>query len=404
MPIPYTQMITDSVWSNSDAVDILKDLNDLKYSRPFSEGLTNLMRKYSYSGPDDILEKTSFLYEKLSNINVSITKQTINDWFTDKRRPSLKSDSRRLMFQICFALSVSFEDVFWFFQDVYFDRCFNCHIIDEAVYYYCFKNKLDKSHADNILKRIDEMNILSTSMPSTEYIYTKEIQNRLDHCSSDDELIIFFKENMGLFNHWNQTATQFIKKYLSDIQGSSPDDHKQILNLWKNKTAIPEKESQKCGLIIQELIKYEYDAEYISGKNITSIDFMLDCIFGTTERFHKNVKLPVIIRRNFPSKKVFSELLNNIEKSKSYDSIRKCIIFLKFYTFWCKVALGQSSIAAADLYDTYKDETNDLLSTCGYEELSIHNLYDRLFFYVSLDDHPLDLFRNVIEELINDDQ
>ena len=119
------------------------------------------------------------------------------------------------------------------------------------------------------------------------------------------------------------------------------ENDKKCFHSFKERKFISKKDIQKCSLIIQELFQYHgYLREDISYKNITSIDFMLDCIFGTTTRFYKRtandnnkkkVNLQKIVSTNFPDKKTFSELLLNIDTSTSYDAIRKCLIFLKFY-------------------------------------------------------------------------
>ena len=64
--------------------------------------------------------KTAYLQQKLAAIHVKITEITVRDWFSGKRRPSLDSRSRKLVYEICFALGASFELVQEFFRQVYF--------------------------------------------------------------------------------------------------------------------------------------------------------------------------------------------------------------------------------------------------------------------------------------------
>ena len=184
----------ESIWITDikEGYEYLKDTSNF-YS--FAEGLTVLITKYGYDGQiEDTVSKTNFIISKLQSVDVSITKSTIKDWFDNKRRPL--SGSRNVIFQICFALSVSFEDIKDFFRRVYFERSFNCHTTEEAVYYYCFKRKLTYNHAKQLVNTINTFPVYKNK-PSN--VFTKEIINSIDHCSSDDELLFFFKNTVLYF-------------------------------------------------------------------------------------------------------------------------------------------------------------------------------------------------------------
>lgn len=111
-----------------------------KNLRTFGGGLSELMKKCGYNGSDDPLEKVDHLDKMLNNIGVSFTKDTLKKWFADEARPKVQSDSREKMFRICFALGATAENTEWFFHHVYFDRCFDCRQLKEAVYLFCMKN------------------------------------------------------------------------------------------------------------------------------------------------------------------------------------------------------------------------------------------------------------------------
>ena len=406
MSTNFTQYSDDSIWNidtnDNDSTYALKYLNTPENFRSFSDGLLVLIFNFSFEGPvDNIEEKTSFISTKLAANNISITKSTVKDWFTNKRRPALVSNSRTIMFQICFSLAVSIEDVRWFFNHVYFDRSFNCHTIEEAIYYYCFSNGYSYSHAIKLLQKIESFPI-EESTDNAENIFTKDIRDRLDYYSSDEELLSFFKVNKSLFGQWNKSANKYIGMYLSQIQGKRSD--KAIIDRRKNDTTISQRDIDKCGLVIQEFLSFNNRdfIDDISGKNIASIDFMLDCIFNTNKRLHKDAKIPNIVKSNFPSKKVFSDILYNIDTTTSYDSIRKCLILLKFYHFWCKIYLNPKLINDASAFDIYLDESNDMLTSCGYEEMFSGNPYDWFFLCASTCENPLDYFRDAINNIFID--
>ena len=171
------------------------------------------------------------------------------------------------------------------------------------------------------------------------------------------------------------------------------------------------------GLTIQEFFMHaRHDSDYpwqYSGRNVTSIDFILEFITTFTIGVTKDATLPDIVKLNFPSKKTFSKILNRSqsETSTSYDSIRKCLILLKFYHFWVTLELMVDSGNAAedpqsdyaDYFDDFCEEMAQLLEECGYEELYERNPYDWIFLWASTTEHPLESFRGVMRAIDFDD-
>lgn len=404
MSTGFTHHSSDSIWcietENNDPVKALEYLNNPANFRSFSDGLTELILKYGYKdSPEDPGAKTSFVLSSLSSAGRAVSRSTVRDWFTDKRRPSLASGSRTLMFQLCFALSVTLADVNWFFHHVYFDRCFNCHTIEEAVYYYCFSNCLSYSKARQLLAVIDNYPVPQTD-PAASSVFTKDIRTRLDRCASEQELLDFFRENKAVFTRRNQSALAYIDHYVSLIQGKRAD--KAFIKAFRAGKPILPEDRNSCGLVVQEyLFNRKNDRlDYISGKNITSIDFMLERIILTNTGFPKNTDIPDIVKTNFPSKKTFSDILNKSETSTSYDSIRKCLILLKFYHFWASLLL-EPSLIAHDAFDIFQEETDALLISCGYEKLFSGHPYDWLFLWASTASQPLEALRNAVSTLEN---
>lgn len=384
----------ESIWI-PDIQEGYKYLKDTSNFCSFAEGLTELIKNYGYDGQsEDTVSKTNFIISKLQSIGVSITKSTVKDWFNNKRRPL--SGSRNVIFQICFALSVSLEDIKDFFRRVYFEKSFNCHTIEEAVYYYCFKKERTYSHAKQLVNTINNFPVYKNK-PSN--VFTKEIRDSIDRCSSDDELLFFFKENNSIFTQYNVTALDFINKLYNNIRGKKED--KDVIEAFKN-NQIPD--TRNCGLVIQE---YLYSlkngrAACITGRDITSIDFMLDQMITTNSGINKDTDIPDIVRKNFPSKKTFSDIMNHATGQASYDSIRKCLILLKFYDFWVTQLLDpvKNENKLFNIFDIYREETNHILVSSGYEELFAGNPYDWLFLWASTKDDPLGTLRESINKAI----
>lgn len=396
----YENGISQINSNDFDYIEALNFLNNPNNFRPFSEGLIELLeRNVSSITFHNNGDRTDYLYKKLLSINSTITKSTIAGWFSGKRRPKLVSNSRLLMYEVCFALELPISEVFWFFHHVYFDRSFNCHMIDEAVYYYCFLHHLTYHDAKSFLAKI--METPEKESMDSELIYTQAIRKRIDSFSSSEELISFLSDNKSSFNKWNVSAKDKIADLLSHICGKEGD--KRIIKESQKNGFISSYVIRNCGLIIQECYSYYGDefTEYISGKNITSINFMLDMILNTSFGIQKTAEIPEIVKSNFPSKKVFSDILNKSDTLTSYDSIKKILIFLKFYEFWCQAKLydSYSEYKPEELYEIFIDETNELLFSCGYENLYAGNPYDWLFMRSAKASEPLNFLRDSIGSL-----
>lgn len=412
----FTQIINDSVWAfeeeDSDSVASLEFLNSPLNFRSFSEGITELICRCGYSEKNSKPEeKADFVLQKFKENGIKISKQTVKDWFLGVRRPDTSANSREKMYQLCFALNTSYEDVGWFFHHVYFGRCFNCHVPEEAVYLYCFKNNYDYQKAQKLISQLPKFDVYGDE----NGLYTNEIERSIENVTDDNELLQFFAENAASFGKWNLSAQRMINQLLKDIKGSEMD--KKILDEMKKDIRSlghvrEEKEYRlkgyqlsQCGLITRELFECmqgepELLLHKISDIDTTdfSYDFILNHIFDAKGTVKKNAPLPEIVRVNFPGRTSF-QMVNSILTSNTYDSIRKFLIFLKFYHFWCNWKL--QGLEAESPYDVFLDEINQLLYTCGYDDLYAGNPYDWLFMKASTTLDPLEFFRDAMGEILS---
>lgn len=408
----------DSLFSIDDCNEAYQYLQNSANFVSFHTGLTTLMQRCGYTGSsEDVEEKTAYLLQKLAAIHVKITEITVRDWFSGKRRPSLDSRSRKLVYEICFALGASFELVQEFFRQVYFSRSFNCHTIKEAVYYYCLHQNHSYNHALELYETIKTMPE-TAKFEASAPVYTDQIRNALDNCRSDEEFLAYFSRNKSIFDRWNQRALFYIEEFVRQIRGTKEDIGR--IEAFGKVGTIPDAKTlatpPASGLITQEFFMQtrHFGRKWTYAKqNVTSIDFMLEFIIDPIEPVNKKAKLPDIVKLNFPSKKTFSKILNRSqsEMSTSYDSIRKCLILLKFYHFWVTLELMMDSGNAAenpqsdyaDYFDDFCEEMAQLLEECGYEELYERNPYDWIFLWASATEQPLESFRGVMRAIDFDD-
>ena len=166
-----------------------------EFNRTFSDGLSLLLKYSSYDGDlNNLEEKRAFIRAKLKSIGSSKDEKTIFNWLKGATEPDANEKTRDRIYRLCFALSVSTDVVNWFFNHVYFQRSFNCRRLEEAVYYYCFKNNYDYEHAQQLISEIQTFPKQEVPDPDAIF-YTTEIQQQLDHCSTDEDLKQYFRTN-----------------------------------------------------------------------------------------------------------------------------------------------------------------------------------------------------------------
>ena len=128
--------------------------------------------------------------------------------FNGKHYPKIQSDSRKRMYELCFALNLSVEQTTWFFEHVYYDRCFNCHTITEAVYYYCFSHQLTYDTAKQLIEKVNAAPEIAQTDDFA--LHTRFIRNQIDDFQSPDELTSYLINNRESFRHWNVSALEQI--------------------------------------------------------------------------------------------------------------------------------------------------------------------------------------------------
>lgn len=411
-----TALISDDF----DAVDFLKEPKNF---RPFNLGLLELLqRKLSADKIKNDAEASEHLIKALRKINSDINPKTVRSWFTGDHRPKIEPRSRRAMYEICFALELTLAEVQWFFHHVYFDRTFNCHNTAEVVFYFAFIHGLSYSDARKIIAEINAAPDNETPVEVGGQIYTQLVKNRVSEFETVDELKKFLVQNKSNFHSWNNTALNHIRNFFDEIVGNEEISRPIVQKIKRlvearqsGEIELNTAEINQCGLLMQEIFfdarnkknprKYgvEEIIDRISGKNIFSRTFVLDNLLTTVTGIAKESNVPYVVKNNFPSKKILSDVLdsNKATTSESYDAIRKTLVLFYFYIFWCRIKLNGSD--EESLSEIYTDEMNSLLEECGYEPLYAGNPYDWLFLCAINHEEPLNFFRFTISGLPDDD-
>ena len=398
----FTKFITNQLPSYPadycEDEDYLNEIDFLNNNfRTFGSGLSELMRKCGYDGSDDPIEKANYLDRALKEIGVSFTKVTVKKWFTDEARPKVQADSREKMFQICFALNATAENTEWFFHHVYFDRCFNCRQLKEAVYLFCMKNGRTYEQALSLYEKVE--NLADVQSHDEDICYTTFINNEISSLSSEDEFIEFVRNDPQNFKVNNVKIREEINKYIAEL--SHPEaDKATVISIKNTPKEHPKKLPKECGLILRwlyEVNSYEVFMDMIYNKDVASKDFLI-CAITESKSGLSNNNIPSIIRTNFPSKKTISDIIEKDGVDSSYDAMRKLLILLKFASHWCNCKVADKLEYSPDvLRKIFIDETNCLLLDCGYSKLFAGNPYDWLFMHSAYSDDPMSYMQGFVQ-------
>lgn len=388
--------------------------------RGFDEALTSFMGEYGYKGDlADASAKAQFLREKFKTANVKPPRD-FKEWFEPN-----KKIARKTAFQICFAFNLGVDETNNFFRCVQFERGFDCHTISEAVYYFCMKNGLSYTEAQEIIDRIPVPKKVKT-ISNREVLYTGTIIEYINGIDDKEKLIQYIIDNINDFQYNNATAIKYIQELWSEISKAdglaaqegtiidrtynrSEDRHRKGVTDTRSTEVITEEIRQQE----QEVKPYDYVvagsdastwiifsqiiglANYQEREYATKYDRSLSSVLS------ENKLMPLKAAYCFPSRQNIDKLIRG-DLVGDDEIIRKMLIFLVFYTHWAKLIISKNdAFYSAKFSDAERclDTINARLLDAGYPELYAGNPYDWLFKWALNDENPLIAFRHYMGEI-----
>lgn len=133
----YTDTLKDQMediyWEDENFVEELRQV--VQFFRPFSVAMDEFLAEHGYNGDlVDVDAKVAFIRETFANANMDALRE-VREWFAGQ---PVKRDT---VFQICFAFGLDGGETDEFFRRIYTkERSFNCHLVQEAIYYFCLNN------------------------------------------------------------------------------------------------------------------------------------------------------------------------------------------------------------------------------------------------------------------------
>ena len=371
-------------WEDDNFIEELLEVVQL--FRPFYVAMDEFLTEHGYAGDvTDVGAKVAFIRETFAKANMDAPRE-IKEWFTGQ---PVKRDT---VFQICFAFGLDGGETDEFFRRIYTkERSFNCHLVQEAIYYFCLNNGLTWADALDIQSRVP---LAGKSNGSAEVVYTGSIIAELNNLESKEELVSWLNDNIDKFAGNNVTAYETIRRLWH--QAAGPEgllirEHHELPSMLDD-VAI----GGKSGMRASERGAKPWDA-YLAILQLDKKDVKK---LGT-DRSIKPIleKLHNDAQDSFPDRQGIDLILRG--EHVSYERVRKWLVLLTFYTYWAKKALAKGDYEAmpGDA-DRCIAEMNRFLIDCGYPELYVGNPYDWIFCYAIKDSEPLRTFRFIWNELL----
>lgn len=385
----YTEQLNHIIYEISPEDDDYAEklIAVVKTFRNFDEALTDFIVTKGYTESiNDVDKKVNFIKDKFKKAGIIPYPRNIKKWFTEK----VRIKDRSIIFQLCFAFNLNIEECEEFCQKVCLQRGFDCHYIEEAIYYYAISHQLCYAKAKSLCEMIPEVKKENVHL-SSNVLFTRSIIKEIDRFKSKEELIHFLTENIDQFSYNNATAYQHIKSIWNTIDGqdglANQERYYNSNNAFFNQNKISNWE-----IYLQILGFYEFDDDqsplfFFSNRSLKPI-------------LKDNALLHPLAEESFPNRQGLEGILRG--EHKSHELVRKTLILLVFYTYWVKRLLRKKDIT---LPATHEDslrcfyEINHFLVDATYPPLYAGNPYDWIFLCALQDDYPLDTFRSFMKEL-----
>ena len=366
--------------------------------RTFSEALTRFISEHGYTGStDDSAAKVDYMRSQFKAAGINAPRD-LKDWFS-----SNKSIKRETAFSVCFALGLNVDETNDFFRRVIFERSFDCHAVNEAVYYFCIRNGMAYKEAKEIISlmpKVDNKGHVDTE--SNDVLYTGTIIEFINGISNKDELIAYVNEHITQFGYNNATATKHIQDLWNTISRKNGLAYQEGLLLAEgNAYRVSEDDSSEAFTTVSS----DPDSVWYLYCQILGLDKHQTKKFGGEIRSIKSVLvdnslLPPLAEANFPDRNGIEKIINGSHVSP--ETIRKLMILLEFYVFWAeqivksKNPFHESTAVDAERFMAKADR---YLVEAGYPALYHGNPYDWIFLWAIKDPSPLLTFRYYMSEL-----
>lgn len=393
----YTEQMEDKLfhqWDEFDEYDedyseLIEMLNSEDSFRTFGDGLLFFLKKRE---PDLTAETAVKYIEKLcKETDVSIidiaSANTLKSWFKGGPRPKKGENSRESMFALAFALQLTPAETAELFHKVYLDRAFDYRNKKEIIYYFCLHNKKSWQDVNRLIESAE--NIAANKDDYT--IYTSQIKSDVEAMTDESALLAYIAKH----GHNLEKKSVAAKKIINELIDKCKDTVELETQLIKLRKQAEDSNKSK-----DEMYAKFQEIEHFRNTDAHSLNHVYEVITACsvrgkkgTKTLFKNACLPKEIKNRFPEATTLSK------KEPTYEELRKLIILLSSYDYWFKIQKENKIITI----DDYIDDTNAYLDQSGFSLMYYGNPYDWMFLYCALSKRPLDTFRGLLAEVLDEE-
>ena len=352
--------------------DLIKDveyankLEDL-YHKSIRNGIVNRLKELEINIDETefnaIWKETEKLYKK-SGIEPEPVRKVICNWIRNGK-VSYKRDNRINMYNLCFALGLDIKQTEEFFDKRFFTIAFNYKDGIDAVYYYCIKNKKSYDCVKELLNIVKNNNVQSGDNYNTTFI-----KRQIDEIDDDDEFIDYLKSNCFSEEMQMQTARRIIHSIYEELGFKS------------------------VSKFLAELYGYNIQSTARKSKMKT----------GKSIGISKG-RLPKSFTKSLPNDTQMAQILDY--QKATYESLRKAIILLIFYSFYIShdsmEALNATTPKIEEDLEDFIKETDVKLIEAGYKPMYVKHPFDWIILFCAYTPNPLATFREFIDRGYYDD-
>ena len=350
--------------------------------RSFGDGLKTVIRSKMPS--DSTITPQEFLQACCKDKGITVASAaTLYNWFHKGMRPDRAEQRREAMFALAFALELTVEETTDLFHKVYLDRAFNKRSYKELIYYHCIKRGSTYAHAQKLISLVSFNKEVEDTTVRTELI-----SEQTASFADEIDLLVYIHNRPHNFSLSNVAAIAEYEKQWERARATvslemgftnqrTPHFVPRSRGTWDSKRLLD--------LADKDINSAAFDFEIITGQSITGAK-------GTKPLSFKNKYLPKEIAVNFPTSP-------SLGKNPSHEQLRKMIILLFSYEFWFNVQEANET----DYFFDYTYALDQKLEDIGYPPLYPGNPFDWLFLTCSNMERPLDAFRAILDEVLNED-
>lgn len=386
-----TVLLNKSITISPEDENYKEELLEVVQSfRTFDAALDEFISKRGYDGAlDDTDAKCRFIQEKFKQADIALDMRILESWF----RRHTRARDRSIAFQFCFAFQLSLEETQEFFRQVYLQRGIDCHDMEEAIYYYCIRNKRNYTDAQKLLAQAPVPEQKGAVSLHGDVLFTGSIIRELDRFHTPDELLVFLHANKEQFGYNNATAKTYINRLWEKITESENLIEQEAELLYPN-GAHSGKRRSVWDIYLQILGLLDYDEVNHSRLFFIRYDRTIKPLLKDNSLIHP------LVDKDFPSRQGLEKIIKG--RHLSSEIVRKTMIILAFYRFWAKRSVKNKTPeyqAAPGEAPECVAALNNLLVTCGYPALYAGNPYDWIFLFAAQDEYPLSAFRYFMREV-----